>query len=90
MIKDLTAVTVVLIIVVGVLLYVWTDRRRKTRRHDLVDARSRKDLAERALDSIKRELVLQDQAGRTDLYPIHMILDQYAMTVQDRDKSTTA
>lgn len=77
MIKDLTAVTVVLILTLGALLYVWTDRRRRTRRTDLQGARDRQKLAEQTLKEIRAELTLQDQAGKTELYPLHVILNSY-------------
>lgn len=77
MIKDLTAVTVVLIIAVAILLYTWTDRRRKTRRTDLRNAHVQRELADSALREIRNELTLQDQANRTDLYAFHVILNSY-------------
>lgn len=88
MIKDLGGVTIVLILVLGALLWTWTDRRRKTRRADLADAHKELERAQKALAEIRYELQLQSLAGTSDTTQIQQIMLDYDLPANTTTKRT--
>lgn len=88
MIKDLTGVTIVLILVLGGLLYTWTDRRRKTRRADLKETHDKLGRAVKALNDIRYELQVQSLAGTSDTSQIQRIILDYDLPTTTTTKGT--